>query len=96
MISNRVNKPLCILLLFTSVLYGGCSLEQKREAPKIPSYVNSFQYCLPTAYAADVADIVPECKAYPPGSTVYQLTTTVWVRRASASDALDPIDEDRK
>ena len=90
MISNRANKQLCMLLLFTSVLYGGCSLEQKGEAPKIPSYVNSFQYCLPTAYAADVAELVPECKAYPPGSMVYQLTTTVFVRREPSATALDP------
>jgi hypothetical protein len=81
MTSKRANKTLFMLLLCTSLLYFGCSLEQKREAPKIPTYVNSFQYCLPTAYAADVATLVPECKASPPGSTVYQLTTTVWVRR---------------
>jgi hypothetical protein len=84
-VSKSANKQLCMLLLCTSLLYCGCSLEQKRQAPKIPTYVNSFQYCLPTAYAADMAELVPECKAYPPGSTVYQFTTTVWVKHPQPS-----------
>jgi hypothetical protein len=77
------------LLVCASVLCGGCTLETGTgKAEKIPRYANSFQYCRPTAYAPDVAALVPECKPDPPGSTVYQLTTTVWTRRSSGS-ALD-------
>jgi hypothetical protein len=47
----------------------------------IPRDANSFQYCRPAAYAPEVAELVPECKPDPPGSEVYQLTTSVWTRR---------------
>ena len=55
MISKSADKQLSRLLLCASALYCACSLEQTRGPQKIPSYVNSFQYCPPTAYAADVA-----------------------------------------
>jgi hypothetical protein len=72
-----------VLLVSVSVLYSGCTTlpKQTGETQKIPQFANSFQLCLPTVYAPDVAKLVPECRPYPPGSKVYQLTTTVWVRR---------------
>jgi hypothetical protein len=80
--SKPSSRRVSMLLLCTLLPYGGFTLEQSREAPKSPSYLNGSQCCLPTAYAADLAKIVPDSKACPPGSTIYQLTMTVWVRRA--------------
>jgi hypothetical protein len=85
MISKSATKQLFMLVLCASAFYCGCSLKQNREPQNIPSYVNSFQYCRSTAYAPDVMELVPECKADPPGRKIYQLTTTVWNYRASAS-----------
>jgi hypothetical protein len=68
--SKASGRRVSMLLLCTLPPYGGCTLEQSRQAPKSPSYLNSFQYCLLTAYPAHLAKLVPECKAYPPGSTI--------------------------
>jgi hypothetical protein len=91
MIATSINRRLGMLLVCGSVLYCGCTFQaQTGGAEKIPRYANSFLYCRPMAYAPDVAELVPECKPDPPGSKVYQLTTTVWTSRASSSTASSP------
>jgi hypothetical protein len=79
-----------MLFLCASLLYCGCTSAQNQKAQNIRTYVNSFQDCRSTAYAPDVMALVPECKADLPDSKVYQLTTTVWVRRAASSATLHP------
>ncbi len=48
---------------------------------------NGFVLCRPTAYSPEVA-LAPECKPDPPGRTIYQLTTTVWIGDRSDSKSL--------
>jgi hypothetical protein len=74
--------------LLLCVAYGavGCAAQsQTHEAQEIPRYSNSNMYCRDDNYSPQLIPLLPECKPDPPGSTVYQQTTTVWAYKDSKS-----------
>jgi hypothetical protein len=74
------------LLLCVAQAAVGCATQsQPREAEQIPRYSNSNMYCRDSSYSPKLIPLVPECKPDPPGSTVYQVLTTVWTYNRSGS-----------
>jgi hypothetical protein len=70
------------------VAYGavGCAAQsQTHQAQELPRYSNSNMYCRDDNYSPQLIPLLPECKPDPPGRTVYQQSTTVWIYDRSGS-----------
>src|SRR6266481_3719784 len=85
---RKASSSSTALGLLLCVAYGavGCATQsQTHEAQEIPRYSNSNMYCREYNYSPQLIPLLPECKPDPPGSTVYQQTTTVWTYKRSDS-----------
>jgi hypothetical protein len=68
------------LLLCVAFAAAGCvSQSHTYEAQNIPRFSNGNMYCREYNYSPQLIALLPECKPDPPGSTVYQQATTVWI-----------------